>query len=118
MNTSREAYNKRKMERFSLEIPAHISFDDEYGQEKKFSLVTNDVCAGGAFLKTEKPLPIGTEVKIDLVLPLESLRRLEGKKARIEVSGAVIRIDENGMAISFNSNYRISSESEYEDTVH
>ena len=98
---------KRKLERFSLKLPGQISVVGEENQET-LDFVTRDICAGGAFFHTENPLPIGTLVKIDLVLSLKELKKLEADKALIKVTGAVIRTDENGMAIYFDESYKIS----------
>lgn len=99
--------NERRMERFTLELTAAISVSGDEGDEGNIQLQTSDISAGGAFFNTEAPLPIGTEVKIDMILPLDELKKLKGKRAKIEVSGAVVRIEGRGMAVTFNQNYRI-----------
>ena len=43
-------------------------------------LTTRDICAGGAFVLTECPLEIGTEVHIDFILDLEELRRIKDRR--------------------------------------
>lgn len=98
---------RRKMERFSLELPARIS---AVGEEEPVFLesFTSDISAGGAFFQTSRPLPIGTKMNVDLILPLDELKKLEGKRANIKVKGAVVRIGEDGMAISFDKRYKIS----------
>ncbi|MBW1709624.1 MAG: PilZ domain-containing protein [Deltaproteobacteria bacterium] len=98
---------RRAIERFSLELPGQISISDK-GNEESINLLTKDICAGGAFFHTEQPLPIGTSVRIDLVLSLEKLKKLEGRKALIKVSGQVIRSDTQGMAICFNKDYQLT----------
>ena len=101
--------NKRRMERFDLELPARVTKAKEGQGDENLDLLTSDICAGGAFFQTDQPLPLGTEVKIDLVLPLDELKKIEGKKALIKVSGAVIRITGDGMAICFEEGFKISS---------
>ena len=98
--------DKRKMERFDLKLPAKVALaghEDDPPQE----MTTKDVSAGGAFIHTEAPLPVGTEVRIELVLPLEELKKLEGKTAQIKVTGAVIRSNHRGMAVSFDHKFEI-----------
>ncbi len=99
--------DERKLERFTLELVASISVTGEGSAEKNIKLNTSDISSGGAFFNTEKPLPVGTEIKIDMVLPLDKLKKIKGKQAKIEVSGAVVRIDQEGMAISFKKDYQI-----------
>ncbi|MDO9514872.1 MAG: PilZ domain-containing protein [Syntrophales bacterium] len=100
-------FGKRKLERFSLELPARIFVDGE-GEEADFlDAVTSDISAGGAFFHTDTPLPVGTEMYVDLILPLDELKKIEGKRANIKVKGSVIRTGARGMAISFDKKYRI-----------
>jgi len=99
--------DERKLERFTLELVASISVSGKEGEEKDLKFNTSDISSGGAFFNTEKPLPVGTEIKLDMVLPLDKLKKLKGKQAKIEVSGAVVRIDQEGMAISFKKDYQI-----------
>lgn len=99
--------DERKLERFTLELVASISITSEEGAEKNLKFNTSDISAGGAFFSTEQPLPVGTKIKIDMILPLDKLKKLKGKQAKIVVSGAVVRIDQEGMAISFKKDYQI-----------
>jgi len=99
---------KRKLERFSLELPARIYVIGDKDEPDSLAATTSDISASGAFFHTDKPLPLGTEMNIDLVLPLDELKKIEGKKASIKVKGAVIRIDESGMAISFAKGFQVS----------
>ncbi len=97
---------KRRMERFTLALPSVISVSGESGEEKVFDLQTSNICAGGVYFKTDQTLAEGTEVKIDLIIPLDELRDLKGKNTLIKVSGKVIRTDEEGMAIGFDEEYQ------------
>jgi len=98
---------KREMERFNLELPALLSMNDESGNQQVFEFMITNICAGGAFFKTAEPLPLKTDVKMDLILPLDKVKKTEGKKSRVDISGSVIRINEQGMAVSFDKKYRI-----------
>ncbi|MGD9033577.1 MAG: PilZ domain-containing protein [Desulfobacteraceae bacterium] len=100
---------KRKMQRFRLEIPAKIEVISAGKQKGTIEVLTSDICAGGAYFQTRKPLPEGTQVKIDMVLPLEHLRKLseEYNRAYIKVSGTVLRTESSGMAVSFDEDYEL-----------
>ena len=100
---------KRCLERFDLQIPATIEITgDNRDHDDRFAdLMTRDACSGGAYFHTNQPLPEGTEVKIDLVLSIESLKKIKGKQAFIQVNGSVIRTEADGMAICFDSDYSI-----------
>ena len=98
----------RKMERFPIQLPARLLPVDDAEEQEAIEVLTSDVCAGGAFFQTDQPLPLGAEVKLKMVLPLDELKKLEGKKAFIEVSGAVIRSTKTGMAICFDKGFKMS----------
>lgn len=101
--------DKRRLERFDLHIPATIEFMNVDYKEKLLNLLTTNICSGGAYFHTAQPLPQGTQVKIDLFLPLDKLRKLreEHKQAYIKVTGKVLRSESEGMAICFDENYQI-----------
>jgi hypothetical protein len=101
------AIDKRKMERFSLEIPTYLQVAVEQESESR-ELVTRDVCAGGALFHTDQPLPVGTEIKVDLVLSISELKKIKADKVLIKVDGVVIRTDEKGMAVCFDKKYKIT----------
>jgi hypothetical protein len=103
--------NLRRLERFTLKLPASIEIVSESEEHDKeiLNLLTTNICSGGAFFHTDRPLPEGTSVKIDLVLAIDELKKLEGKQAFIKVNGEVIRAESDGMAICFGSDYTIKS---------
>jgi len=78
--------NKRSVERFDLELPATIEFMHVDHEEMVDNLLTKNVCSGGAYFYTSQPLPKGTQVKIDLVLPLEKLRKLKDEHKQAYIS--------------------------------
>ena len=100
---------KRRLERFDLELPATIELLTPDQEKSLLNLLTTNICSGGAYFHTAQPLPEGTQVRIDLVLPLEKLRRLkeEHKKAYIKVTGTVLRSESEGMAICFDEDYQL-----------
>lgn len=98
---------KRKIDRFSLELSALLFITDEKGNQRSIEVMTGDISSGGAFFKTNTPFSVGTDVKMDLILPSDKFKKLGGKRSRIDVSGRVIRTDRRGMAVCFDKNYRI-----------
>jgi len=102
---------KRKMERFALNLPALLSIKDENGNTRAFEFMIRDICAGGAFFKTDTPLSVGTDVKMDLIISLdkvESGKNEKNNRSHIDVSGSVIRTESQGMAVCFDKKYSIS----------
>jgi hypothetical protein len=99
---------RRKMERFSLEVPAMLSIMDKSGQPMALEVTTDNICAGGAFFITDTHMSVGTDVGMDLILSLKANDKIEEKKTRIDISGRVIRTDERGVAVCFDNKYNIS----------
>ena len=73
-------FEKREMDRFPLELPTCLIVKSEDRKQEPIELQTSNVCAGGAFFKTNKPLSMGTEVGISMILSLERLKKFREKK--------------------------------------
>ena len=101
-------FENRKMERFFLELPTCLIVNNSDRKQETLELQTSNVCADGAFVKTDEPLSIGTKVDISMILSLERYTKFRGKKSLINVSGFVIRTDQRGMAIRFDKKCKIS----------
>jgi c-di-GMP-binding flagellar brake protein YcgR len=99
---------RRSLLRFDIQAPAKIVFEREKGKRETVSLVTKDISSSGAFVVTQEPLSTGMSVKLELLLSLGALQRMVGEegKAKVQVRGKVIRIDDSGMAIQFDSRYK------------
>lgn len=101
---------RRTLERFELKVPAAIEFVAPSQGKSLLKLLTTNVCSGGAYLHTVEPLPEGTHITVELVLPLDRLKKLkkEHKRAHVRVSGRVLRSELQGMAIGFDGDYQIT----------
>ncbi len=102
---------RRRLERFDLQAPARIEIQVEPGRKDVVTLTTRDISSMGAFVRTAEPLEEGRSVKLELLLSMDLLRRFVGEKgkAKIRVRGTVVRADREGMAIAFDSRYKISA---------
>jgi len=98
--------DERNIERFDLNLKAFVLIIDPKDVSESLPMRTRDVSARGAFLLTDTPLPAGTRVKVDMVLPLNELKKIGGK-ALIKTSGKVLRQETSGMAICFDRNSKI-----------
>jgi len=99
---------RRNVERFHLELPALLSMNaDKSATPRAIEVITSNICSGGAFFKTDNPLSVGTDVKMDLILPIEKFKTGKDKRARIHVSGFIIRTEKQGMAMCFDRKYFI-----------
>ena len=108
MGSAMNEFEKRKMDRFDLELPAWLYMTDEGGKQKTLEAMTTNICAGGAFFKTNKSISTGTDVQMGMVLHLDRLNKYGATTSRISVSGSVIRTEEQGIAVRFDDNYNIS----------
>ena len=98
--------DKRQVERFDLNLETFVLANHDTPKTQPQMLMTRDVSMNGVYLLTDEPFPIGTEVKVDVILPLESLMPSVNQKALIKASGEVLRTDGKGMAIRFDENSR------------
>ncbi|MEH0021363.1 MAG: LuxR C-terminal-related transcriptional regulator [Desulfobacter sp.] len=100
---------RRAFERFSLEVPARLTLDREDGGSETSEFSTENISAGGALIRTDHPLDMGTCVDVRLTLPLDRLRKLDGRSVEVRLSGRVIRSAESGTVIGFDSNMAVGS---------
>ena len=91
-----------------MELPVTITSINKDRTDQVFESTTQDISSGGAFIKTTQPLTMDTEVEMELILPLDKLKKMKGNKVRIKVSGLVVRSGENGMSICFDEDYEMS----------
>ena len=104
-----QSMEKRKLERFDLKIPSKIESLSESSKTDVVELLTSNVCSGGAYFKTNQPLAVGTEIKIDLFLPLNKFKQVKSicEKVHINLSGIVLYSDPHGMGVCFDEKYKI-----------
>ena len=105
-----EEIEKRRLERFDLEVPAEIEWVTSDHKRDTLNLSTSNICSNGAFFHTDTPLPEGTDVRMDLILLFKKLKKPKNRwlRARIKITGKVLRSESKGMAIGFNKNYQIT----------
>ncbi len=97
------------MDRYTLELPALVSVHGQDTKPLSLALLTENVCAGGAFFPCSRPLAVSTRVDIGILLPINVEKKERAETAHIQVSGRVVRRDADGMAIRFDNNYRLKS---------
>ena len=103
--------DRRKLERFQLRVPALVVMECQSGREEVLDLTTRDVSSDGAYLLSSGLLPEGAVVKMEFMLALDStaMSARRNGRARVRVTGKVIRADGNGAAIRFGNRYKITS---------
>lgn len=114
------ADERRMHERYSLRIQTKITAETLSGKTPLMEFLTANISAGGAFIETERPLPLASKVRLDFlfsledlqmlkfILSLETLKSWKGTRVWIRATGIVVRHETNGMGIIFDENYQIS----------
>ena len=108
---------QRQKERFPIGIPVRIVVTGD-GEPEIIDSVTENISAGGVLVQAAEPLPLGTKVELDLVIPIEDIRKMSGKNARIKISGSVVRLDTRFIAIQFGREYKVLPIPDERDTRH
>ena len=98
---------KRRVERFDLQLEAFVSLPGEPSHTDMGNLVTRDISMNGVFLITDTPLPVGAKVNVDMVLTLGGKKKQNSQQAWIKASGKILRTDNQGMAVGFDDKSRI-----------
>ena len=106
--SDRRSWNeRRKLERFDLRVPAKIEVVGNGQVRQTLNLMTKDICAGGAFFDSTKSLPQNTQVEVELALEFSGLKNPATRWTQIKVNGSVLRSETTGMAVCFDSGYKI-----------
>jgi hypothetical protein len=98
---------RRRFERYSLTLPARLESDDRVGRVPG-GLMTSNISAGGAYVMTTVPPRQGMEVRMEIILPFNNLKKVKVEKdACVMITGKVVRAEEAGMAVQFNDDCNI-----------
>ena len=106
--------DKRDLERFPLEIQARIKTLDSRKDELGIDIKTSNISSGGAFFYTPEPLSEGSDVMIELILPVEKLvkylndQKKDYSETLVELKGRVLRSEPEGMVIRFDKDFKLT----------
>jgi hypothetical protein len=98
--------DRRKHERFQLELPARLEMNSSHTKEM-FELQTRNISSAGAFLNTTRRFPVGTKCQLELIVISERIKELTGVHGLIKVEGTIVRSTPEGVAISFDGECQI-----------
>jgi len=102
MNDATGQQEKRAVERFNLRL--HTVLQELETRAGQVELVTRDISSDGAFLCTERPMPLDTPVELTFFLPVRKKIR-----SKIQTNGRIIRSENEGIAVRFEAQYQIVS---------
>jgi hypothetical protein len=98
---------RRRFERYSLTLPARLESDGGAGGIPE-GLMTSNISAGGAYVMMTEPLTQGMEVRMEVILPFNNLKKVKVEKdACVMITGTVVRAEEAGIAVQFNDDCSI-----------
>ena len=95
---------RRKIERFTLELPAKIEIMSPEVKQV-FNLMTANISSEGAYFHMIKPIKKDTYVKVTIRLNIELVKSLTGYEGILKTIGKVIRSNGRGMAIAFEQDF-------------
>jgi len=98
---------RRKLERFNLMISTRLVLTHDGQDSEVIEISTSNISAGGVYFKTQQSIPEGTEVSMSFVLPIEKLAHVLGVNSYVKIKGEVIRVEVEGVAVSFHKDYKI-----------
>jgi hypothetical protein len=111
---------RREQKRFSLNLQAKISYRHIEDQPPVIDTVAANIGPGGAFLKTNHKFPMAAKIKVEFyltvddlkklrfILSMESLKKLTGKNIWVCATGIVIRQEEEGVGVIFDTDYQLT----------
>jgi|WetSurMetagenome_2_1015567.scaffolds.fasta_scaffold550493_1 hypothetical protein len=110
---------RRRLERFELTAPARLTVASQSRGKAPFEFVTRDISSDGAYLYCTQPFAEGSRVKMELLLSVDKLSKLAGEKrrAKIRIKGVVVRVGSDGVAIRFESGYKIHALEDGDATI-
>ena len=97
---------RRKQTRYTTPIPVKLEIMTASGKHI-LHLFTSNVCSGGVLCDTDKIFPIGSEVRVSLLVESEAVKKSMGARTLVKVKGRVARCGPEGMAIRFYKDYTI-----------
>lgn len=99
--------NHRQQERVNLNLAATISptYSGSLNEIAPASAITRDISASGAFLMTSTALPAGTQLELEVHLPIEELKPFDesGRDIVLKAAGHVVRSEAKSMAVQFDN---------------
>lgn len=104
---SRErSIERRKQTRYTTPLQVKLEIMTASGKHI-LHLFTSNVCSGGVLCDTDKIFPIGSEVRVSLLVESEGVKKSMGARTLVKVKGRVARCGPEGMAIRFYKDYKI-----------
>ena len=99
--------DRRQMRRFTLRLPCLIYDWNDTRDDLLFEARTVNISTSGAFVETDRRLPVGMPVHVNLLIRRNGSAEAVDTGGCISLSGRVVREDEAGLSVAFSEEYRI-----------
>ena len=106
INRREQLIERRKQSRYTTPLRVKLEIMTVSGKHI-LNLFTSNVCSGGVLCDTDRVFPIGSEVKVSLLVESEAVKKSMGARTLVKVKGRVARCGPEGMAIRFYKDYTI-----------
>ena len=93
---------RRSNTRYELQVTSKISYVSD-GSSIGQDVVSKDVSSTGAFFMTETPPPAGTNIRIEIVLPISRIKPNCPSDSRMHCEGKIVRREIDGIAVQFTT---------------
>ena len=102
--------DKRKFQRYNINIPVMVEIMPQAGLSEKIDFEGINLAAGGVLIQREQSLPESSPIKIQIIFFFEKLRTPENIEGALimTVTGHVVRTEPERTAIRFNEDYEMS----------
>jgi hypothetical protein len=97
---------RRKQTRYTTPLRVKLEIMTASGKHI-LHVFTSNVCSGGVLCDTDKIVPIGSEVRVSLLVESEGVKKTMGARTLVKVKGRVARCGPGGMAIRFYKDYTL-----------
>jgi hypothetical protein len=106
MKSREQLIERRKQTRYTTPLRVKLEIMTSSGKHI-LHFFTSNVCSGGVLCDTDKIFPIGSEVRVSLLVESEGVKKTMGARTLVKVKGRVARCGPGGMAIRFYKDYTL-----------
>lgn len=100
---------RRGHERYEMVLPCMISIAEDHVDSKLIEGNAMNISGGGILIDGFSGSVVGAKVKVHIVIPQKIAKTTEGCGTHISANGSVVRLEDDGFAVSFSEDYRVAS---------
>ena len=101
--------DQRTQQRFPLKLKALVSRNTPNQPDDSIEVLTKDISCQGAYLEMDNPLMNGSEISLQLFLPISEMGYSLEHGPVITASGAIVRHGADGVGVQFDTEAVLSA---------